>query len=147
MLANRKLDKALKHVLQPGETQLIRTFAEVKQGSGTKRLAKDLGVSLIASAALSATGFAVMRNTMPVLIWVVVTPRRLLMLERPSGRGSIGELVFDAPLTALRVTDQAGMRTAVLIDDAASGENLVCLNFGLRKKDGLGVAAAANGQF
>jgi hypothetical protein len=55
------------------------------------------------------------------------------LFERPDGRNSIGELVFNAPLAALTITDKSGLRGELAIDDSTSGDNLVRLNFGLRK--------------
>jgi hypothetical protein len=144
MAVGSKLQRALEEILEPGETVVSSTFAELKQGGGATRLAKDFGVSLVASAAISATGFGVMRHTMPALVWLVATDKRLLMLERPDGRNSIGELVFNVPLNALTLKDTSGLRGEIVVDDSATGDNLVRLNFGLRKGAAREIAAAAH---
>lgn len=144
-MVGRKLQGALNDVLEQGEGVAFASFAQVKQGSGAKRLAKDLAVSMVASAALSATGFGLMRNTTPRLIWIVVTQGRVLMFERPNGHNSVGELVLACPLHALTLTLKAGLRSEIVVDDAGSGDTLVRLNFGLRKNGALRIAAAARG--
>lgn len=133
MAVGRKLQRALDGILEPDEQVTSSTFAQLKQAGDAKRTATGMGVTFVAQVALGTTGFAAMRSTMPALVWLVTTNHRLLMFERPDGRNSIGELVFNAPLSVLRITDTSGLRGELEIDDASSGEKLVRLNLGLRK--------------
>jgi hypothetical protein len=132
----------LEGILEPQEQVATSSFAQLKQAGDSKRMAMGMGVTLVKQVALGTTGFAAMRQTMPALVWVVVTQNRLLMFERPDGRNSIGELVFNAPLAALKITDNSGLRGDLAIDDSASGDNLVRLNFGLRKGAAREIAAS-----
>ena len=143
MKVSRKLQAALDQVLEPGEDVVGVSFAEVKEGSAAKRLAKDLGVSLVASAAASVVGLNVMRGTMPPLVWVVVTRERMLMLARPDGPRSAGDLVFDIPVeqVALRL-ETAALKAHVVVSDAASGDDVMRLHFGMRKGDASRIAEA-----
>lgn len=109
MAINSRLQVALAGILPEGEKVLASSFGQVKSGSGAKRLAKDMGVSLAISAALTATGFGVMRNTMPAQVWLVLTPKRLLMFEKPDGHRSLGELVFDGERDALVLSNVPGV--------------------------------------
>ena len=144
MAVNGKLRDALAIVLQDDETVVESTFAQLKQGNSAKRLAKDMGVSLAISAALTATGFGVMRNTMPPQVWVVVTPKRLLMFEKPDGHRSLGPLVFDARLDAVTVTDASQVFGTVVLTDAGSGDNIARLNFGARRSAARRVVASTS---
>lgn len=102
----------------------------------------DFGVSLVASAATSAVRLSVMRNTMPALVWVVITDGRLLLIERPATGSRVGEIVFQAPPSAVRAIDQSGLRGALELVDAEHGDTLAFFNFGLRKGAAREVLAA-----
>lgn len=133
MSARTKLDTALRDVLGQDEETRVATFAQLKQGSGLKRIVKDFGVSLVASAATSVVGLSVMRNTMPSLVWLAVTDVRLVLLERPSTGSRVGEIVFQAPLSAVRAIDTSGLRGSLELVDAEQGDTIAFFNFGLRK--------------
>lgn len=130
---SKKLQRALDEILAPGEDPRAINLGALKRGDGAKRMAKDVGVSLGMSLVTSAFGFSVMRNTTPPIVWVVVTEGRFLMLARPDGSNSCGELVFDAPVDALSINGQFGVFGELQIDEADSGANLARLSFGLRK--------------
>ena len=143
MAANRHLRTLLDSVLEPQEVVRVETFAQVKDGGGAARFAKDFGVSLIGSAALSATGLSMFRVTVPPRVGVVVTSSRLLLVERPGTGTRVGELVMAAPLAAVSALDAS--RTAAGVVDlrgAESGETLAMLHFGLRKGSAREVVAA-----
>ena len=142
MGARSNLDKVLADVLGEHEEPRVVTFAQLKQGSGLKRIVKDFGVSLIASAATSAVGLSVMRNTMPALVWVAVTDERLLLVERPGTGSRVGAVVFQASLTAVSVIDRSGLRGALELVDAEHGDTIALFNFGLRKGAAREVLAA-----
>jgi hypothetical protein len=129
----RNLDKAIAGVLGAYEAPRVVTFAQLKQGSGLKRIVKDFGVSLVASAVTSAVGLAVFRNTLPALVWVVVTGERLLLIERPATGSRVGDIVFQAPLSAIEAVDRSGLRGAVELHDTEHGDTIALMNFGLRR--------------
>lgn len=141
-MANRKLQAALDAHLESGERALVETFAQLKQGDLGQRALK-VGVSFVAAVATGGAGVGAMKATMPTLVWVIVSDRRLLMFDRPDGPRSWGELVFSAPLDSVVVTYQSGVRGGVVVDDALEGVRLVDLNTGLRKKAASAIAQAA----
>jgi hypothetical protein len=142
MGARSNLDKVLAEVLRKDEERRVVTFAQLKQGSGLKRIVKDFGVSLVASAATSAVGLSVMRNTMPALVWVVITDGRLLLIERPATGSRVGEIVFQASPSAVRAIDQSRLRGRLELADAEHGDTIAVFNFGLRKGAAREVLAA-----
>lgn len=142
MGARTNLDKVLADVLGQDEEGRVVTFAQLKQGSGLKRIVKDFGVSLVASAATSVVGLSVMRNTMPALVWVAVTDRQLLLIERPATGSRVGEIVLQAPLSAVKAIDRSGLRGAFELVDAEHGDTIAFFNFGLRKGAAREVLAA-----
>lgn len=134
MSARTRLDKVLADVLREGEKPRVVTFAGLKQGSGVKRIVKDFGVSLVASAATSVVGLSVMRNTMPPLVWVAVTDSQLLLIERPPTGARVGEIVLQAPLSAVRAVDTSSLiRGSLELVDVEQGDTIASFDFGLRK--------------
>ena len=132
--------------LEPGESIGALVTAQAKTGSTAKRIGKDVAFSAAASVALGALGAGVMRTTVPPQVWVVVTDRRVLLFE--DGRNNVrspvvGDLVFDAPRSAVAVSHNDGLFNEVVVADAETGDVAVRLNFGMRKKDAAAVAEAA----
>ena len=123
--------------LQAFETALLK-------GGVAKRVAKDLAVSVAASAALSAIGLRAMQTSAPPQVWVAVTDRRIILFQDTRQRRQpVGHLVIDVPREEVAVTGKSGVWSEVAVVDAGSGDPVFRLNFGVRKKDAATVLNAA----
>lgn len=132
-------------LLPDGET--VRTVHRVQlKAAGTGRteagrqLGKDLAYSLAVSAVTSVIGMGVVRTQGPV--WVMTTTSRL-MLWKDDGRLTVDKLLLSAPLDAVTLTPGGRGMVTLEVADRATGEGLVVVRFGPRRRARDAVLAAA----
>ena len=132
-------------LLPYGEVLHAFEGAGVRVGDRAKQAAKDVAVSTAASVVVGAvTGFGMMRMTIPPCVWLAITDRRVLMFTQyQQGRKPVGNLVFDAPRASVTVTEKTGLLNEVTVWDAMSGQAVVRLGFGMRKRAFTAVVHAA----
>lgn len=137
MSKTERAKSEIERYLTDGESIVGMAFCQVKTGDALQRAAKDVAVSVTTSVLLGAfTGGYAFMATMAPQVWLVLTDRRVLMFRDPrKGRVRVGELVFDAPRELVVLTERGGAFSQIAVSDATSGETVVQLNFGLRKKD------------
>ncbi|MEJ7636122.1 hypothetical protein [Aeromicrobium sp.] len=67
-----------------------------------------------------------------------------MLIERPGTGSRVGEIVFQAPLSAVTALDRSGLRGALELVDAEDRDTTAFFNFGLRKGVALEVLAVLN---
>lgn len=145
MSAKSKLDEYLRGVLPAGETPLVVTTVQIK-GGVKKQLSTTIAGGALAALALSAaTGgtYGLLVVAVPSAAWLVVTPERLLLVQRTNLGKDAGQVVFHAPLSALTVSLKSGLLSEVTIADASDGQSILRLNLGVKRRLARAIVAAA----
>jgi hypothetical protein len=133
--------KRLSVLLPAGEPVTYAGIAMIRDGA-----MKQAGMDLAKSVALSAlAGGAVSVTSMPPVVWVVVTPGQVLMIEKKTGAGFrhiIGNVAFQAPRQAITATLKSGLVSRVIIADRGNGQSLLTVGYGVRRKSAESMASA-----
>jgi len=132
-------DRALREaqaLMPAGETVKLAVICQIKgsggAGAAATRTAKDVAVSMAVSAAISATGFGVLRATTPAPMWVVITDQRFMVFRKKVLGIKSDDLIFEAPLSAVQVEGNGGLMKSVTVIEAATSAPVCSLNLGMR---------------
>ena len=144
MSAKIKLDEYLRGILPAGETASVAATVQVK-GGVKKQLGTTIAGGALASLAVSAaTGgnYGLLVVAVPPAAWLVVTPERLLLVERTDLGKGLGRLIFHAPLSAVTLSLKAGLLNEVTVADASDGQPMLRLNLGVKRRLAHDIVAA-----